>query len=284
MEAKPAGDGTQAALWNGSAARGWTGAQDLLEAMYRPLEAVLADAAGPGARVLDIGCGTGPTTLAVARRVGPAGRCVGVDVSAPMLEAAEERAARAWDASTDAPVTFVRADAATHPFEPAGFDLLVSRFGVMFFEDVRAAFAHLRQAGTDAARLRFVTWRGVDENPFMTTAERAVASLLPRLPPRVPDAPGQFGLARPDLVRGSLESAGWGDVDIQPLDLECAFPATELDRYLALLGPVGRALQEADDETRAKVIETARVAFEPYLRGGEVRFTAACWRIDARAA
>lgn len=252
--------------------------QDLIDEMYRPFEDLLAEAVVPGSSVLDVGCGTGATTLAAARRAGPAGRCVGVDVSEPMIAAARARIERAGVSAG-----FVRADAATHAFEPAGFELLVSRFGVMFFDDFPRAFANLRRAGTDTATIRFITWRSPGENPFQTTAERAAAPLLPHLAPRDPDAPGQFALAREDRVRDFLDEGGWTGIDIQPIDVEVALPETELVRYLTLLGPVGRALQGVDERTRAQVVETVRPAFDPYQRGTEIRYTAACWLVVAHA-
>ena len=117
----------------------------------------------------------------------------------------------------------------------------------------------------------------------MTTAERAAAPLLPDLPARRPGAPGQFAFADRTFVREVLARSGWQDVDIHPLDIKCALPVAELERYFTLLGPVGVALQQADADTRARVIDVLHEAFRPYKDGGMVRFTAACWEISARA-
>ena len=117
----------------------------------------------------------------------------------------------------------------------------------------------------------------------MTTAERAAAPLLPNLPARRPGAPGQFALADRRRVSSILEESGWAEIDIQPLDVACTLPEKELAGYLTRLGPVGTALQEADERTRTRVIEKVRAAFDPYVHGAEVRFTAACWTIGARA-
>ena len=195
--------------------------------------------------VLDVGCGTGGITLAVARRLASAGRCMGVDISEPVIAAARARAER-----EGTPASFVRADAQDHAFEPASFDFVISRFGVMFFDDSVRAFANLRRASTDDGRLRFIAWRGAAENPFMTTAERAAAPLLPDLPARRPDEPGQFAFADPDRIRRILADSGWAEIDIQPIDVACALPEKELARYLTRLGPVGLALREADEQTR----------------------------------
>jgi SAM-dependent methyltransferase len=273
--AHPGGD-DQKALWNGTAGCAWVEAQETLAGMYAPIEKLLTDAvvAGEPRRVLDVGCGTGATTLAVARRLGAAGECVGVDVSEPMLAAARSRAER-----ERTPATFIRADAQTYPFEPSSFDAVMSRFGVMFFDDAVRAFANLRRAARAGAELRCVVWRSPEENPFMTTAERAAAPLLPNVPPRLPDAPGQFGFANARRVRQILDESGWAGVDIQPIDVECTFPERELTRHATRFGPLARVLDEADERTRTRVVETVRTAFEPYVHGADVRFVAACWMI-----
>jgi hypothetical protein len=117
----------------------------------------------------------------------------------------------------------------------------------------------------------------------MTTAERAAAPLLPNLPPREPDAPGQFAFSEPERVQRILEAAGWSEIDIRPIDVPCAFPETELVSYFTRLGPLGRVLHELDEPTRQAVILAVRRAFEPHVHGSEVRFSAACWLLAARA-
>ena len=195
-----------------------------------------------------------------------------------MIAAARGRAER-----EGASATFIVADAQTHPLERASFDAIISRFGVMFFDDPVAAFTNLRRAARAGARLRLVVWRSAAENPFMTTAERAAAPLLPDLPARRPGRAWPVRLRGPDRVRRILEESGWSEIDIQPIDVPCAMPESALVRYLTQLGPVGRILQQADDELRARVVATVRPAFDPYVHGAEVRFTAACWMVGARA-
>jgi SAM-dependent methyltransferase len=268
----------QEQLWNGPSGQAWVESQELLDGTFRPFEELLVEAAAARSprRLLDVGCGTGSTTLAIARRLGKGTRCIGLDISEPMLALARARAGR-----EGSPAEFVRADAQTHPFEPAAVDLIVSRFGVMFFDDPVAAFANLRRAATADGALRLIAWRSAAENPFMTTAERAAAPLLPELPARNPDGPGQFAFANAQRVHAILEESGWTGIAIRPLDVECAFPARELPSYLTRLGPVGRVLQDADERTRATVIEAIRPAYDPYIQGTDVRFVAACWMISA---
>jgi len=267
-------------LWNGVAGCAWVDAQEVLDQMFEPFEDLLVEAVAAGSRgaVLDVGCGTGGTTLAVARRLGATGRCIGIDISDAMIAAAQARAER-----DSTPAAFIRANAQGHAFEPGSFDWIISRFGVMFFDDPVRAFANLRRASTDHARLRFIAWRSAAENPFMTTAERAAAPLLPNLPTREPDAPGQFAFANRHRVHTILEESGWTEIDVRPIDVACTLPEKALVGYLTRLGPVGLTLREANDRTRAQVIETVRAAFDPYVHGAEVRFIAACWKVSARA-
>lgn len=271
-------DTEQKALWNGTAGAAWVDAQQALDAMFEPIEALLVDAAVArcARRVLDVGCGTGATTLAIARALAGSGQATGIDVSAPMIDVARARAAR-----EGTPARFVCDDAQVHAFPPARYDFLVSRFGVMFFEDPVRAFANLRRAAMEEASCRLVAWRSAAENPFMTAAERAAAPLLPSVARR-PDGPGQFAFAEPARVREVLEESGWSSIVIEPLDVACAFPEPALERYVSRMGPVGRLLHDADEATRARILDTVRPAFAPFVRGGEVRFTAACWAIDAR--
>jgi SAM-dependent methyltransferase len=270
----------QTKLWNGPSGRAWVDAQEVLDQLFKPLEDILVAAVSTASAtsVLDVGCGTGVTTLAVARLLGSQGTCTGIDISDPMITVAKERAKR-----EGSPARFVLANAQDHAFEPASFDMLISRFGVMFFEDSVRAFANLQRASRKGAVMRAIVWRSPAENPFMTTAERAAAPFLPNLPPRQPNAPGQFAFADRGRVHSILGESGWSDIDIQPLDVSCALPAKELSSYVLRLGPVGMVLQEADEETRAKVTDAVRIGFAPYVHGAEVRFTAACWMVGARA-
>jgi ubiquinone/menaquinone biosynthesis C-methylase UbiE len=268
----------QIALWNDTAGRAWVELQETLDRLFAPFEDLLvaAVAARQARRVLDIGCGTGSTTLAFARRLGSKGTAIGVDISEPMIALAKQRAE-----PESAPPRFLCADAQTYAFADQSFDMIVSRFGVMFFDDSVRAFANLRRAAAPKASLQVIAWRSPAENPFMTTAERAAAPFLPQMPARRPDEPGQFAFADRSRVYSILEKSGWSEIDIQPLDVTCTLPEHELDAYISRLGPLGRVLQQADEQTRSRIIAAVRTAFDPYVHGAEVRFTAACWMIGA---
>jgi len=270
----------QGALWKGAAGNAWVDEQAVIDQMFRPIETLLVEAAVSGKveRALDVGCGTGGTTLALARRLGPGARCTGIDISEPMIASARRQARQ-----EGLPVDFVCADAQHHHFEPASVDVVLSRFGVMFFADPVAAFANLRQATRPGGHLHFVAWRAAEDNPFMTTAEHAARPLLPGLPQRQPDEAGQFGFARGARVRAILEHAGWVGTKVERLDVQCRFPKSELTGYLSRMGPVGRALEGLDVGMQQRVIETVRPAFNAFVSGDMVSFRAACWMVSAQA-
>ena len=271
---------TQARLWNARAGEVWAEQQEMLDRLLAPFERTLVGAVAhfDAQDVLDVGCGAGATTLASAWHVGNQGRCTGVDISVPLIEAARRRAE---EAGLEA-CRFIAADAQTYAFEPATVDAVISRFGVMFFADPVAAFANLRRAARPGAGLAFVAWRGPEENPFMTAAERAAAPLLPELPVRDPAGPGQFAFADAERVQGILAAAGWRDVDIERLDVVCTLSSRDLDAYAARMGPVGALLADLDGDRRERIVAVVRQAFEAWVTGGVAQITAACWMVRAR--
>lgn len=274
-------DTSQHALWNGPAGEAWVDAQRLLDQMFAPLADHVLAAIPPGddLRVLDVGCGTGAVALGMARRLGPEAHVTGVDISAPMIALARERAQRASLA-----VEFIVADAQQHAFAPGSLDRIVSRFGVMFFDEPVQAFGQLQRAARRGGVLQALVWRGADENAFMTTAERAAAPWL-TLPPHQPGAPGQFAFADQARVEQILGDGGWEDIELLPLDVVCRIDRADLATYVSLLGPVGSALRNNDlaADVRTKVLEEVLHAFEPFVDGDSVTFTAACWDVRARA-
>jgi SAM-dependent methyltransferase len=227
--------------------------------------------------VLDVGCGAGATTLAVARALGPGSRCTGIDISAPLIATATARAAAGGAAN----VTFIEADAQTYAFDAGSFDTVISRMGVMFFDDPVAAFANLRRAARPGAHLAFVAWRSRDENPFMTAAERSATVVASELGRRGDDGPGQFGFASAERVKGILQASGWTCVEVRPVDVACVLPVAELPVYVTRMGPYGRVRDTLDETARAAADAAVLAAFDPFVAGDEVRFTSAFWRVTA---
>ena len=211
----------------------WAEVREPLELQLAPLgrRALTALAPHPGESVLDIGCGGGETALALARAVAPDGTVVGIDLSAAVLAFAE-RAAKGC-----ARVRFVRADAQVFPFEPASFDAVFSRFGVMFFADPIAAFVNIRRSLRPKGRLAFVCWRALEENPLDILPLSAASAHLPSQPAHDPDAPGSFAFANPDRVRGILDRAGFGEIEITARDEQVG--SGDLDTMLAVCSRVG---------------------------------------------
>lgn len=281
MTAESPANQAQAALWNDVGGRTWVDLQDMLDPLFQPFEKLLVEAAvtAGGTRVLDVGCGAGSTTLAVARALGPTSLCTGIDISAPLITRAAARAA----AEGAANVTFIQADAQTHSFSAGSFDTVISRLGVMFFDDPEAAFANMRRAVRPEARLAFLAWRSRDENPFMTAAERAAAPIVTELETRGDDGPGQFGFASATRVEGILQASGWASIDIRPVDIACSMPVARLPSYVTRMGPYGRLRNTLDETERARADRAVLAAFDAYVAGDQVRFTSACWLVTAVA-
>jgi SAM-dependent methyltransferase len=202
VEMERAWDGHEGDVWTEHAARyeraGSRVVQHLLD----------ADLVGGADRVLDVGCGTGAPTRALARKAVD-GHVTGIDLSTAMLDLARKRSADEGLAN----LTFVRGDAQVHPFDPDAFDVVTSSFGVMFFIDPVAAFTNIGKGITPGGRLALLAWRGLQENPWLMELRAAIA-LGRDLPVPPPDAPSPFALADPDRVRRVLGAAGFDDVDL----------------------------------------------------------------------
>jgi SAM-dependent methyltransferase len=180
-------------------------------------------------------------------------------------------------------VRFVQADAQVFPFEPASFDAAFSRFGVMFFADPTAAFINIRCSLRPNGRLAFVCWRALEENALDIVPLRAASAHLPPQPAHDPDAPGPFAFANPDRVRGILESAGFGEIEITARDEQVG--SGDLDTMLAIctrIGALGKILREKP-ELRATTLPAVRSALAEHHGPDGVRLNAATWVVTARA-
>ncbi len=267
----------QVAYWNAGAGETWAALQAQLDRQLEPLGQRTLQALGPkpGEHILDIGCGAGQTTLALAQACRPGGSALGLDISRPLLQLARERAT--------ADVTFLEADAQTFAFAPASFDAAFSRFGVMFFADPAAAFANIRKGLKPGGRLAFVCWRAPAENPFMTLPMAAAAPLLPPQAPPTPGGPGPFAFADPELVRKILAAAGFSGVEITPHDQKIG--SGDLDQAITValrVGPLGAALREHPDK-RETVIDAVRGALSAHDGPEGVKLDSASWIVTARS-
>jgi SAM-dependent methyltransferase len=271
----------QIEFWNDDAGRRWVTQDAALARTLAPIgtAAVERARAVAGERILDVGCGAGRTSFELARRAGPSGSVLGVDISAPLLSLARELHAKERLEN----VSFVQADAQTHAFEPASFDLVFSRFGVMFFADPVAAFANLAAATREGGRLSFVCWQAMDRNAWV---HRAVGAVLPHVPPPEPPppgAPGPFAFADASRLRGILDGAGWRETSIDPFEtpLHMGRDLEESVRLAAEVGPVARLLAAAEPSARDAALGSLRAALADAVTAEGVLLGGAMWFVSA---
>jgi SAM-dependent methyltransferase len=267
--------------WNADEAQHWVVEQERYDRQLAPFaDAVLSAATiGPADRVLDLGCGCGTTTMLSARH---AAEAVGVDISAPMLEQARARA-RAAGATN---VRFEQGDVQVHAFQPASFDVAISRFGVMFFADPVAAFSNVARALRPSGRLAFVCWQDLGRNDWLLVPGMAAVEYVPLPDLGPPDAPGMFSLAAPERIRDLLGSAGFVDIDIAdfqtPMLLAGGGTVDETMEFLAATAIAAAMFENADPDD----VERARVAIRDVLAarydGEGVRLGASAWVVTAR--
>jgi SAM-dependent methyltransferase len=275
------GNADEVAYWNGPAGRRWLNRQPQQDALLAPIAQILLERAvpRPGEFVIDIGCGCGATSFALARRVAPTGRVLGIDVSAPMLARARELA------PANVPVEFVLSDATVHPFEPGRADLLCSRFGVMFFADPARSFANLRRALRSGGRIAFTCWRQARENPWVMLPLQEAYRHVPRLPEVGPEDPGPFSFADEHRVRSVLGQAGCSDVRLEPVDLALDLANSggldaAVDTAMGI-GPASRALDGQPAELRAAAAASIRAALARHQTADRVPLPAAFWVVTA---
>jgi ubiquinone/menaquinone biosynthesis C-methylase UbiE len=273
----------QIAYWNGPGGQRWSDRQATQDILLAPVSQILIEHARArvGERVLDVGCGCGATTIAWAERVAPSGFVLGIDISEPMLARARELAPKGL------PLNFVLADATVYPFDPQDFDLLVSRFGVMFFAEPAVSFANLRRAMRPQARVTFVCWRDPRENPWMTMPLQAVYQHVPKLPKPEPEDPGPFAFASEERVRRILTAAGYRDIALERSDLSIDIANGRglegaVDTAMHV-GPANRALEGHPPEVRAAATNSVRELLAPHVRGKSLPLAGSIWVVTACA-
>lgn len=272
----------QVAYWNGRVGERWRARQQDQDTLLAPIADLLLQraAASAGEVVLDVGCGCGFTAIELARRVVPGGRVLGVDLSAPMLERARERA------PADLPIEFVLADATVHPFEPAAADLLFSRFGVMFFAEPRKSFVNMRRGLRQGGRLAFACWREPKRNPWLMLPLEEACRHVPRPPASGPEEPGAFAFADERRVRGILDGAGFTDIGLEALELSLDIGIGRgLEAAVETvtgMGPTSRALEGQPAQLRAAATESIRAALARFQVGNAIALPGAIWIVTAR--
>jgi SAM-dependent methyltransferase len=269
--------------WNTVAGPRWVGLGGYVERRVRAVNDLLLarSAVEAGENVLEIGCGTGAATVPFAEAVGERGRVVGVDISEPMLAGARQHIA----ASGFGNVSLVQADAQVHRFEANRFDLIASRFGVMFFADPVAAFSNLLPAARPGGRLCFVCWGPLEENRhWLIPYEVALRHLGPPAP-TPPHTPGPLAFSDQDYVRSIIEASAYADVMIEreTPDIIGSTPEEEAE-FACSMGPPARLIDEKkpEDAVRATIKREMTEAFAAYALGTEMRLPSTVFLVTAR--
>ena len=270
----------QIEAWNGPMGQQWAANQARSERNLEQITEALLRVARPqaGEQVLDIGCGCGGSSVAFGAAVGPGGYVLGADVSAPMIEVAKGLALPQTE--------FVLADAASHPFAPARFDLLISRFGVMFFGDPDAAFAHIRTAMKPGARVAFACWRPLAENPWVRVPMGAMRAVLPSPPPPSgPEEPGPFAFGDTARVTRILTHGGFAPPAFERFDFDMRFPADpeKAAGLLVQIGPAGRLMREQPDDIRTAAMAAIAGSLAPYVKDDRIALPGSVWLVTTTA-
>ena len=278
-----AGNTEQAEYWE-STAPSWAAADRHLDVVTSPFGDLAMDrlSLGAGQRALDIGCGTGTTTMELAQRVGPDGDALGLDIAPTMIQIARERAAAAGSNAR-----FEVADVQVTDVGVARFDAAYSRFGVMFFSDPVAAFTRIRAEMKRGGALAFACWDVVFTNEWMLTPAAAVIQVTGVLPPMPgPGEPSPFSLADPARIESVLAKSGFTAIDIERHVADLVWPAPEIASVLeqsASVGPLREALRTADEDLRARLFDAVQAALEAKVVDGELRLSAAGHIVTASA-
>lgn len=265
--------------WNAEGGNKWADNIDVVESILVPMSNKLLEkvAAKSSEIILDVGCGGGITSINLAEQVGDSGMVLGCDVSEPIIAIAINRGQGISN------LQFQLGDAATAELGEERFDLVTSRFGVMFFDDPILAFSNFHKSLKTSGRLVFLCWRTLAENPWLGEPMSATYEILPP-PAEKPDptAPGPFSLGDPEHLKNILESAGFHNVDLQAVDM--GMPMGSMDdaiSFLTKLGPAADAIKEATEEEKVAVIAAMRKVMEKYNTAEGVFTPAATWLVTA---
>ena len=276
---KEKAQGTGIDYWTGEGGQSWVDNMERSEALIAELTFALMEkaAVSPGENILDVGCGGGQTSRQLLELASPGGTVLGLDVSDSILAVARERHGGVEG------LDFLLGDAASVDLPSGEFDLLFSRFGVMFFEDPVGAFRHLRASLSPAGRLLFMCWRSVEDNPWMGTPGKAAMEVIPPAEPPDPEAPGPFAMGDPQRTTGILRDAGLQDIQLEPLEGRMHMGTLEeaMD-FHASMGPVAGILESAEPDQAREIHKRVQSVLQQHLTAGEVVMDCGAWLVSAR--
>jgi len=267
----------QIKFWNSDGGAQWVENQEMMDRNLEVFVTSLLERANiePGMQVLDIGCGCGGSTF---KALEAGASLTGIDISKQMIDRAQERAKQ-----VKGKIEFLVADAMTYCWTKQ-YDLIISRFGVMFFEDPVAAFSNLLSALRPGGKICFICWQPPKENPWITVPMSAVRPYLPPAEPADPNAPGMFGLANPERVKEILTSAGFEDISCEDVRLENQMADGTVEgtvQFMTEIGPLRRQLGEMSDTERESALGAMRQVLSDNLTDGRVKLGAGCWVVSA---
>ena len=271
-------------FWNGDGGRKWVNYKDRMDITLSPFGQKAIESARilDGERVLDLGCGCGNTTFEIANRVGADGYVQGMDVSRPILAEAKARILTGKERN----ISFEFSDAQKHVFNSDEFDVIYSRFGVMFFDDPISAFNNIRQSLVAGGRLAFVCWQPIKMNQWVSLPFDVVSKHIPLPPDDDPEQPGAFSLGNKDRLMRVLSEAGYSDISIEPFHSSFNLGA---DLYQAIefitdMGPASYVINEEEHsrELIASIVNDLNKELIPYINGNGVSLDAATWIVTAR--
>jgi SAM-dependent methyltransferase len=277
---RPIANVGQAEAWNGDEGEHWATHDARYDAMGGAFTDALFAAAAIAETdtVLDIGCGTGQSTRRAAVQA-PRGRAVGIDLSEPMLHRARDLVRGEGIGN----VAFEQGDAQVHPLPSAAFDVAISRFGIMFFDDPIAAFANIARALRPRGRLAVLCWQDMARNDWLMVPATAALQHVPFPDLGEPGGPGPFSLADPATLRGTLEAVGFEQVEVNgaAASMRLGDDADDAREFLRGMGPARALLDDADDEAAARALDAVTDALRPHERTGGVYLDASAWLATA---
>ena len=273
----------QGQAWNEASGRSWVRQDAEMTKRLSSINKLLLDNLGKvdGQRILDIGCGSGTTTIALAELVGQNGNVTGLDISAPLLELARQKA------GANQLIDFIQADAQSHQFTAPYYDLVISRFGVMFFENPLKAFTNIRGAMRQNGRLSFVCWAPFQENEFFTLPLQIVQTHTKQMFDNPGKEPGPFAFSDADYLDDVLNKAGFQRISIAKKSVEISndgSPEEDADLMMEI-GFGGRALRSAepDDATIKAVRDDFIAQSQAHFDGSKISYDGTIYLVNAFA-
>ena len=271
----------QKEFWNEKKGEIWVSLESKIDKMLGPLgdQAIKILKPKVGEKIIDIGCGTGSTSQTLSKLVGESGIITGIDISKPILNFAHKQKENKKIKN----INFIQADAQNHQFSDLNYDAVFSRFGIMFFEDPISAFKNIKKSLSCNGRLAFVCWSKREDNDWINLSSN-VASQFLELPPKAnPKEPGPFAFEDYFYIEEILTKSGWKNIKIKAYKQNIVIGKT-LDYaadFLSRMGPMSVPFENANEQTKEKVISALKECYSKYFTAKGVEFHFSSWIVSA---